>query len=582
MSRAAVSRLPVRLAFLTRAVAVVTLASALTHGVPARLRALHAVLPPTVTQLAQAATILGGLLLLLLANGLRRRKRLAWRWTVPLLVVISGLHVVKGLDVEEAALGLALALGLLACRGEFRAEPDPRSRWVALRTGMVMFLASILLGLIFVEVHDRAAAVTPSWKGELQQVLLGLVGVSGPVRFARDSDADVVAFGLAGLGGFTLLVTLYLALRPAQPEPRLGPDDDRRLRELLARYGGCDSLSYFNLRRDKSVVWSGTGKAAVAYRVVAGVALVSGNPIGDPEAWPGAVQAMLEVATRHAWVPAVLGCGHRAGQVWARAGLEVLEIGDEAVVETETFCLEGRAMRPVRQAVSRVERAGYSCEIRHTAALSDAEVQALRASLQAWRGTATERGFSMALGRFADPDDPDCLVVTASRDGQHKAVLHFVPWGRDGLSLDIMLRDRETPNGVNEFLIATLLQRGPSLGIRRVSLNFAVFRQALESGERLGAGPVSRICYRLLILGSRWFQIDSLYRFNAKFRPIWEPRYLCYPSAADLPRVALATLEAEAFLIWPTERFQIRKHNRQQSRLPVGDRLTGSAPTLGG
>jgi lysyl-tRNA synthetase class 2 len=50
---------------------------------------------------------------------------------------------------------------------------------------------------------------------------------------------------------------------------------------------------------------------------------------------------------------------------------------------------------------------------------------------------------------------------------------------------------------------------------------------------------------------SRWFQIESLYRFNAKFRPVWEPRYVCYPATRDLPRVALAALEAEAFLVWP-------------------------------
>ena len=55
----------------------------------------------------------------------------------------------------------------------------------------------------------------------------------------------------------------------------------------------------------------------------------------------------------------------------------------------------------------------------------------------------------------------------------------------------------------------------------------------------------------LLLIASRWFQIESLYRFNAKFRPVWEPRYVCYPAGRDLPRVALAALEAEAFLVWP-------------------------------
>ena len=85
-----------------------------------------------------------------------------------------------------------------------------------------------------------------------------------------------------------------------------------------------------------------------------------------------------------------------------------------------------------------------------------------------------------------------------------------------------------------------------------MSLNFAVFRSALERGERLGAGPLLRAWRGLLVFASRWFQIESLYRFNAKFQPSWEPRFVVYPQRPDLPRVAMAALEAEAFLTWPS------------------------------
>ncbi|MCW2498909.1 MAG: hypothetical protein JWN87_585, partial [Frankiales bacterium] len=110
---------------------------------------------------------------------------------------------------------------------------------------------------------------------------------------------------------------------------------------------------------------------------------------------------------------------------------------------------------------------------------------------------------------------------------------------------------RDAENGLNELLIVAALEAAPQLGVQRLSLNFAVFRSALERGERLGAGPVLRAWRAALLFASRWFQIESLYRFNAKFRPDWEPRYVCYPTARDLPRVALAALEAEAFVVWP-------------------------------
>jgi lysyl-tRNA synthetase class 2 len=298
-------------------------------------------------------------------------------------------------------------------------------------------------------------------------------------------------------------------------------------------------------------VWSPTRKAAVSYRVVSGVCLASGDPVGDPEAWPGAITAMLELAERHAWVPAVMGCSELGGTAWSRAGLQVLELGDEAVLDVRSFSLEGRAMRGVRQAVSRVERAGYTTRVRRVGDLTDAELAEVRRVAQSWRDGGTERGFSMALGRFGDPADGECVLVTAETDGRLRALLHFVPWGGSGLSLDLMRRDRQSENGINELLITAAVRSAPELGVCRLSLNFAVFRAALERGERLGAGPVTRGWRALLVFASRWWQIESLYRFNAKFAPEWVPRFVCFRAHRDLPRVAVAALEAEAFLVWP-------------------------------
>jgi lysyl-tRNA synthetase class 2 len=199
-----------------------------------------------------------------------------------------------------------------------------------------------------------------------------------------------------------------------------------------------------------------------------------------------------------------------------------------------------------------VDRAGITARVRRTRDLGADELAELRTAAAAWRDGGVERGFSMALSRVGDPADPDCVVVTARRpDGSLCGLLHFVPWGRDGLSLDLMRRSRDADNGLNEFLVVALAKAAPAMGVRRLSLNFAVLRAALERGERLGAGPVSRAWRALLLLASRWWQIETLYRFNAKFRPAWQPRFLCYPSARELPRVALAALEAEAFLVRP-------------------------------
>jgi lysyl-tRNA synthetase class 2 len=461
---------------------------------------------------------------------------------------------------------------LLVNHREFYALSDPRTRWRAVANAVVMLALSFGLGMIIVSAHARTTVGDPSLRERFWEVFWGLVGIGGPIHYTGDRTGDLVYYSLAGLGFFTVVSTIWLALRPSKPFAVLDATEEQQVRELLRKHGARDSLGYFALRRDKSVLFSPTGKAAIAYRVVSGVMLASGDPIGDVEAWPGAIKVFMEEAHKHAWVPAVMGCSEQGGEVWTReAGLDALEIGDEAIVEVADFTLEGRAMRNVRQMVKRIERAGYECRVRRVEDLDAQERDAIRHAADAWRGTETERGFSMALGRFGDIRDEGCVVVTAHKaiegapegTSDIRAVLHFVPWGKDGISLELMRRDRDADPGLNELLIVKALQVCPELGVSRVSLNFAMFRSALARGERIGAGPVLRAWRGLLVFLSRWFQIESLYKFNAKFRPIWEPRFLVYPSSTDLPRIGIAALQAEAFLVMELPKF-LRRFQKQQ------------------
>jgi lysyl-tRNA synthetase class 2 len=548
------SRTPRIIGALTYLAGAVDIASGLARAWRARLHPLSDIIPGAVAGAASAATVILGILLLLLAHALRRRKRRAWRAVVVLLSLSVVLHVLK-VEPVAALVALGLLVVLVVYRAEFYALGDPATRWRAVRALVVLSVLSLVLGYLAVWIAGGSVDGAPATVAQrVQEVLAGLVGLTGPVVFRSEGVSDVVGAVLLGLGLMTALTTVYLVLRAPEPRPQLTDEDDARMRALLER--SPDSLGYFNLRRDKSVVWSESGKAAIAYRVVSGTMLASGDPVGDPEAWPGAMAVFLREAQAHAWTPAVIGCSEQAGQVWCRhTGFTALELGDEAVVDVGTFSLDGRPMRNVRQMVKRIERAGYTTEICRARDVSEGERRRALADASAWRSSQTERGFSMALGRVIDPSDPDCVWVVARQDGVMRGFLQFVPWGRDGMSLDLMRRDRTAEPGVNELLIVHALTQAPTLGITRVSLNFAAFRSALERGERLGAGPVVRAWRRLLLFASRWFQIESLYRFNAKFQPRWVPRFVVYPHTADLPRVAMAALEAEAFLTWPSLRW---------------------------
>jgi lysyl-tRNA synthetase, class II len=533
----------------------------------------HALVPGTLVNVTRTVSVIIGLLLLMLSHGLKRRKRRAWEAATLLLAGSVVVHVIPFREdrIVTALVSALLVAALLYFRAEFYAVGDPRTRWRALWVFLGLVVADVAIGLTYILLARGLAHDYSLWQ-RVVHVAYGLVGVSGPVRFVPDRRSDLFALLTSALGLFTLVVTAYLFFRPARPAGRLGQQDAERVRELLKKQGDRDSLGYFTLRSDKSIIWSPTGKSCIGYRVVSGVMLAGGDPLGDPEAWPGAIHAFLDEAARHAWVPAVMGCGELAAEVWCREGeLTALELGDEAVVEVADFSLKGRPMRNVRQMVARVERSGYVADVRRAGDVGCEQIAEFARQAGSWRGNPTERGFSMALGRLGAPGDENCVIATAAENGVLRGILHFVPWGAEGLSLDLMRRDRSAQPGVNDFLIVETIKAADSLGIKRISLNFAVFRSALERGERIGAGPVLRLWRGILLFASRWFQIESLYKFNAKFTPAWVPRFFVFPGASDAPRVALAALEAEAFLVWP--KLELRRLGRRLGLGKVRHRL---------
>ncbi|MFE2827961.1 phosphatidylglycerol lysyltransferase domain-containing protein [Streptomyces sp. NPDC059271] len=514
-----------------------------------------------------------GVFTMFLATTMRRRKRAAWI----LNSVLSGLFLLLFSvamafpEIRQYAqnwVSLALTAGFVGAlavgRREFYAKGDRSNPRLAAVVAVGGLLVTSLLAALLVTVTNTAGdAQRSTFLDRWRYGTLRLVSVAADdSHYPGIATPNWVNVTVNVLSTLLVLAVLFAAFRSRRAVDPFTEEDEKHLRVLLERNGDRDSLGYFALRREKSVVWSPTGKAAVAYRVVGGVSLASGDPLGDPEAWPGAIEPWLAEAREHGWIPAVMGASEEAGTIYARHGLDALELGDEALVETAEFTLEGRAMRTVRQAYNRVRRAGYRVRIRRHEEIPADEMAYLLRRADDWRDGATERGFSMALGRLGDPDDGRCVMLECTdAEGALRAVLSFVPWGPNGLSLDLMRRDRDSENGLMEFMVIELLRRAREIEITQVSLNFAMFRSVFERGARLGAGPVLRLWRSLLSFFSRWWQIESLYRANAKYRPIWEPRFLLFEKSADLLRIGVASARAEGFLEAPgLPKWLHRKH----------------------
>jgi lysyl-tRNA synthetase, class II len=534
------------LAFAVTVTGVVNIVSAFTPGLGDRLEVVRDAFTPEVSHFARGATALLGVALVLLGRGIVRHRRLAYRAALMLLVVSAFTHVLKGLDFEEAVVAIGVAVLLLRSSSLFTA-PTPPARWrTVARVAITVAPVAFAYGIAgFAIRHDR---VTPEFTllGAAHETAARLVGLSGPLHvtggFGRWFPASITVLG------FAAVILLAVAVLAPVTERTLAPAIEReRIRRLTSRSDG-DSLDPFALRHDKRYMFSTDGHAAVAYRYVNGCGLASGDPVGDPASYADALGRFLERCTECGWRPAVIGARGDRLELYESAALRGRYLGDEAIIDVDQFTLDGRRMRPVRQAFNRTKNFGLKAEILREGELDPVLRRALIGISERHLAGAPERGFSMALDGLLTGRDADCLIaVCRDADGMPIAFQRYVPCkAGTGLSLDTMRRDAVGPNGVNERLIVEAVLWAREHGIREVSLNFAAFKGLIEDDADLG--PLETAQAWLIKRLNPYFQIQSLLTFNAKFNPRWVPRYLVYRSMRDLPPIAVAALSAESFL----------------------------------
>ncbi|HEY3613158.1 MAG TPA: phosphatidylglycerol lysyltransferase domain-containing protein, partial [Gaiellales bacterium] len=343
-----------------------------------------------------------------------------------LAVAVAAFGVAQVVAVENGAAGTVVGAGLIAL-----AAPLARGRRRALLAAAGLVLASLALDDDAIALGGLAAAVllvampvlAPAFRASgdpaTRPLLLpaaALLGIGLAADLAR--AAGQIAHPL----GATLVVSACLLAARALLPWRGGASDDPQARARAARIVAAhatDTLAPFALRADKRYFFAAGDAGFIAYRVLAGVALVSGDPIGDEPCFPALVESFARFAERRGWVLGVVGAGTGQLAHWRGAGLRAHYTGDEAIVRPASFSLEGRAIRKVRQSVGRLERAGYRTQV-----LASREIDAPLAArideiATRWRGGRGETGYSMAFaGAAVVPDRDDLYVLARDADDE--------------------------------------------------------------------------------------------------------------------------------------------------------------------
>ena len=517
--------------------AVIGLLSALSPPMRDRLQDLLAVVPFVIPRTAAVTLVFVSLALLLTARGLRRGQRLAWVSTMLLLGVSVVLHLVKGIDVEEALLSAGGLWWLGRHRAAFPVRPSRTAVWraAALAGGGA---AVAMLFAALVARQDRQDI-----DGAMAAAAVRLVGGTwGPLGYG----SALVTPMLVGFGAMIVVAALWVLLSPRKC--LLVTEDVHRAERERARCvverSGAGTLDWFTLRDDKQ--WFFAGDSVVAYAVRAGVCLVSPDPVGPVAERAEVWSDFRSFVDAHGWSLSVLGAAAEWLPTYQASGMRAVYLGDEGVVDCASFSLEGRSMRGLRQAHNRVIRAGYTVSFEDPALLApDLREQLLALAAQSRRGEV-ERGFSMTLSRLFDPADTGFLMsIARDGDGVPQAFVQWVPApGIDGWSLDVMRRNTDPglPNGVIDYLIVETIGYLARRGQSGLGLNFSVLR-SLVAGEQ--QGWLGSTCRAVLRRAGAKSQLESLWRFNAKFAPRWVPRYVLTAGMDGIAAQSLVIADVE-------------------------------------
>ncbi|HEY7415279.1 MAG TPA: DUF2156 domain-containing protein [Ktedonobacteraceae bacterium] len=350
---------------------------------------------------------------------------------------------------------------------------------------------------------------------------------------------------------------------------------DCREAELVHAYGS-HALAFFGLAPENARFLAPGGAGLISYRVVGNVAVMLGDPICASQAREQVIQAFLDFCALRRWRVVIYQASSELLAPARTLKLHTFKMGEEAILNPQTFTLGGSTMANVRTSCRRAERDGVKLQWYEETPPPEMMLQLQNVSdtwLTQKAGRQTpERGFCMgrldelpeAVERansmaalFAHPytkQDSSPAVprliteVALTHSGTVCAFVTFTPtYGHSlyqtveaddasvvqgGWTLDLMRRTQDAPPCVMELLLVRAIERLRSYGASRISLGMVALADTEQQMTPLQRRLVNFASDHLGLLASR----HSLFKFKQKFHPEWESRYLISPKLFSLRR----------------------------------------------
>jgi phosphatidylglycerol lysyltransferase len=519
--------------------------SAASPALHARLLLVERVIPLPLVEAGQVTAALAGLVLLVLARGLVRGYRAAFRATRFLLIVAAGASILKGFDWEESVVLVLVAIAASVQSAVF--DRSSRGDWlegadlvVACAALTVFFTFGFVAHHLEPEVLSRIATFGYRHQG---------------ARFLRTGASMAFAVSAAAL---------YLALRPHVAFEPPGRTEIREALDFIARHGSS-TTPLMVANGDKSIF--ATGQGLCLYRTIGPYLAVFADPVVTCAAERARfLEALFDLASDLDRRPLFYQVSLDWIPLLHDRGYHFFKLGEEAIVPLERVTDAGHAGKETRQVLRRAERDGVGFRI-----LAPFEVEAALGALRAvsddWLRTkgVAERQFS--IGAFSDDyiRSCRCAIVEQRESSRILAFANLLEGPKhEELSIDLM-RSRSDGPHVMDFLMTSLLLEGKRLGYQRFNLGMAPLASV---GELEGAHVRERLARFIFQRGEHWYNFQGVRSYKQTFNPDWVPRYMAYQSALEWP-VASASVSALVAGGWGSALRPSRDRRESRPREPV-------------
>lgn len=495
----------------------VVLASAATPVIGERVQILATVAPIVLIELSHFGASIVGVMLMLVGSGLWRRREGAFWVALILLLAGAALSLTKGLEYGVSLLLLLVAALLWSARKAF----DRPSR---LRAGVGPFWLGATIAAVIVA-------------GDL-----GLVAYrEAPYRdelwwtFVRDGDVSRFLRAGAAVGVLVLIVALFtLFSPPRRRDRRAGPDDVAKVEAIIAADPAAAPQSQILLLGDKEFFFSDSGQSVIAFRQQGPRWIALGPPLGPREERVELMWRFVEVADRFGAAAVFYSAPARLLPDLAALGLVIRQVGEEAVVTTESFTISGKGKQNLRTACNKATALGVTFEVLPPGSASGLDAE-LRPISDAWLEEHAGEEKSFSMGRY-DPAFLDRSPLALVRQDGRLIAFANILTGKEAVLIDLMRFAGETPHGIMDYLFVQVIEWAKANGYPEVSLGMA----PLSGLQNRRLAPLfARLGALVYAEAGSFYSFGGLHAYKAKFGPEWRPIYMAARPGTPLPLAML-------------------------------------------